>query len=109
MFEAGVFYTLLGIAFILLLYKFPYKEFLYWLSAGIFIYLGVVLFTSQTVVFKTSVTDGTNVINQTNYIIGDPALAYNINAMPFAYMLVVLGVVVGFIGLVMFASPPKKV
>lgn len=108
MFEAGLFYTLLAVAFVILLFKFPYRSFLYWLSAGIFIYLGFVVYSNNDITFQVSTTDGVNVINQTNYIIGDPAVLYNQNAMPLAYFLVILGIIVALIGLVMFANPPKE-
>jgi len=108
MFEAGTFYTLLAIAFIILLFKLPYREFLFWLSGGIFVMLGFVVFSSTDVAFEVSTTDGINIINQTNYIIGNPHTVYNESAMGLAYILVVLGIVVGLIGLAMWANPPKN-
>lgn len=109
MFEAGLFFILLGIAFIILVVKIPYRGFLYWLSAGIFIYLGVVIYNDNDIAFEVSTTDGVNTINQTNYIIGQTIAGYNETAMPLAFFLVILGVIIGLIGFVMFAHPPKNI
>lgn len=106
MYEAGVFYTLMAIAFVILLFKIPYREFLFWLSGGIFILLGFVVYSSNDVLFEVSTTDGVNVINQTSYIIGNPHVAYNETAMPLALILVILGIIVSIIGLAMWVNPP---
>lgn len=109
MFEAGLFYTLIGLALVILIFKIPYREFLFWLSGGIFLYLSFAVFSGNDVAFYSVINDGVNIINQTNYIIGDNTNSFNTNGMMLAFILGVLGLVVSLIGLVLWVTfDPRK-
>lgn len=109
LFEAGLFYTLLGIALVILLFKIPYREFLFFLSAAIFISLAFAIFTGNDIGFYEFTNDGVNPINQTSYIIGTQNDDYNVNGMWLAFILGILGVIIALIGLAMWVNPPKQI
>jgi len=113
-FDAGLFYSLLGIAFIVFFIKVPYRETLMFVSCVIFILLGTVLYSDVDVVFNSSssVSDGLTTIsgNHTAYIFGDSSDSYNQSSKILATFLIIIGIITGLISFVMLTNtnPERK-
>lgn len=108
MIEAALFVFMVILAFVIILVKFPYREFLFWLSAGIFIFLGFMVFSGEDIGYETTYTDGTNTWTEINFILGTSTDTYSANVMMLAFVLVTLGIIIGIVGLVLWLNPPKS-
>ena len=119
-FEAGIFFTLLGLAFLFFFIKVPYKEAFLFMSCVIFFVLGFMLYSDYIILFTTSEsslvtefngTDITNTItsstNMTYNIFGTETITYNDNTKFLALILIVMGIVTGLISFVMFTRTGK--
>lgn len=113
LFDAGLFFVLMGVAFIIFFLKVPYKEAFMFVSSAIFFTLGFVLFSNYDVAFisYSSVSDGVTVLtgNSTSYIIGDATDNFNDTSQYLATFLLIIGTVTGLVSFVMFTNTsPKK-
>lgn len=108
--DAGVFFTMLGIAFILLIAKIQYREFFQFVSATIFFVLGYTVISGSDMAFFTIINDGVNPINQTNYFIGNGTAQYSFSSISLGFFLVIMGIVGTFVGMLSWFSyePNKK-
>lgn len=108
MIEAGLFFVLLGTAFMLFFIKTPYREGFMFVSCGIFLVLGTVIYSDADIPLTTfsSVNDGVTVINgnSTFYIVGDATNNYNESSKILAVFFIVIGIITGLIASVMFMS-----
>lgn len=119
-FEAGIFFTLLGLAFLFFFIKVPYKEAFLFMSCVIFFVLGFMLYSDYNILFTVSEnsiltefngTDITNTItsntNMTYNIFGSETTTYNDNTKFLGLILIVLGIVTGLVSFVMFTRTGK--
>jgi|SRR3972149_1096822 len=119
-FEAGIFFTLLGLAFLFFFIKVPYKEAFLFMSCVIFFVLGFMLYSDYNILFTTSEsslvtefngTDITNTItsstNMTYNIFGTETITYNDNTKFLALILIIMGIVTGLVSFVMFTRTGK--
>lgn len=111
-FEAGLFFVLLGTAVLLFFIKVPYREVLMFVSCAIFLTLGFVLYADYDVAFNStsSVSDGVTVIqsNTTNYLIGDANETYNLSGKYLAVFFMIIGIVTGLVSFVMFTNTSDR-
>lgn len=111
-FEAGLFFILLGTAVLMFFIKVPYREALMFVSCAIFLTLGFVLYADYDVAFNSSssVSDGVTIINSntTNYLIGDANDIYNQSGKYLALFFMIIGIVVGLISFIMFVNTNPK-
>jgi hypothetical protein len=102
MFEAGVFYTMIGLGLFLLMSALKFGDFfratMQFLACTIFILIALVIFTGDDIAFVSIVSDGSNIINQTNYVSGNQNTTYNTNANWLAIVFTGLGIISGFMG-----------
>lgn len=104
MIDAGFFFTLLGIGFVLLIAKIQYREFFQFLSAAIFLILGFQVISGDTMAFLTTIDDGSAMINQSNYIIGGTGTVYGFSSITFGFFLILLGIIGTFTGMLSWFS-----
>lgn len=108
LFDGGLFFLMLGIAFTIFFIKVPYKEGFMFVSCAIFFTLGFVLYSNYDVAFisYSSVSDGSTVLtgNSTNYIIGDATDNYNDSSKYLGTFLLVMGTITGLVSFVMFTN-----
>ena len=111
-FQAGLFFVLLGTAILFFFVKLPFREVLMFVSCAIFLTLGFVLYSDYDIAFDStsSVSDGTTIIqsNTTNYLIGDAQTTYNLEAKYLALFFMIIGMIVGAISFLMFTSTKPR-
>lgn len=94
--EAGLFYTMLGLGIVLLIAKTPYRPLFQFVGCLLFMTVGMMLFMDYDVAFVTVTSDGTNVINQTNYVIGTPSTDFNENSKWLAVVFLLMSIMLAF-------------
>lgn len=97
LFDGGLFFLMLGLGIMFLLASFKFGAVFQLISGIIFMSLAIVMFAGYDVAFETTVTDGTNQINQTNYVIGN-GTGPNDNSSWLAWIFMIIGIM----ALVMF-------
>lgn len=70
-FDGGLFFLMLGLGILFLISSFKFGPIFQLVAGIIFMSLSIVMFAGYDVAFETTVTDGSNQINQTNYVIGN--------------------------------------
>lgn len=112
MFEAGIFYTMIGLGLFMLMSALKFGDFfrasMQFLACTIFVLLSLVIFTGDDIAFISVVSDGVNTINQTNYVSGNNITSYNTNANWLAVVFAALGVISGFMGFESLTSLKKN-
>jgi hypothetical protein len=93
MIEGAFFFTMIGIAIILLVVRFQYREFFQFVAATMFLVMGLAVMSGQDVAFYTFVDDGVSSINQTQYVIGDGTTIYGFAHITTGMFLVLLGTI----------------
>ncbi len=104
MIEAGFFFVLLGVAFILLIAKIQYREFFQFVAAAIFFILGFQVMTGEDMAFFTIIDDGTSPINQTDYIIGNGTKQYGFSSITMGFFLILMAIISTFVGMLSWFS-----
>ncbi len=102
--DAGVFFTMLGIAFVFLIAKIQYREFFQFISAAIFYILGMTVISGTDMAFFTVINDGINPINQTNYVIGNGTIQYSFSSISLGMFLILMGIVSTFVAILSWFS-----
>lgn len=100
-FDGGLFFLMLGLGLIFLISSIKFGPIFQLVGGIIFLVLGVIMFGQYDVAFYTTVTDGVNEINQTNYVIGD-GVTKNSNATWLGWIFLLIGllaIVVFFVGM----------
>jgi len=100
-FDGGLFFLMLGLGLVFLISSLKFGPIFQMIGAIIFLTLAIIMFGQYDVAFYTTVTDGTNVINQTNYVIGNGS-GQNTNSTWIAWIFLIIGImalVVFFIGM----------
>lgn len=111
-FEAGLFFILLGTAVLMFFIKVPFREALMFVSCAIFLTLGFVLYADYDVAFTNTsyVSDGVTLIvsNTTNYLIGNVDNEYNQSGKYLALFFMIIGIVIGTVSFLMFTSTKPR-
>lgn len=134
LFDAGVFFALLGLAILFFFLKVPYREIFMFLSCAIFLILGFMLFSDYDVTFTIQESEtihsdkiyeelssvdnpitlnSTETItkskNQTYYVFGDETSNYNIPSKYVGVFLMLTSVITGMISFIMLTNTePQK-
>ncbi|QDI73907.1 hypothetical protein HOV56_gp18 [Nitrosopumilus spindle-shaped virus] len=116
MIEGGLFLLMISVSIIFIIANIRYKEYFYVIPMFIFLVLGMWLMQGETVAFTIQTTDGTTMLNQTSWLIGnaenEAGVEYNIYS-PWLGLAFILGAII--MGFVVFLGltdskkdPPRK-
>ena len=95
-FDGGLFFLMLGLGVLFLISSFKFGPIFQFVGGLIFVILAIIMFAGYDVAFETTVTDGTNQINQTNYVIGDGVSSTESNGSWLAWIFMIIGMMLWF-------------
>ena len=92
LFDGGLFFLMLGLGIFFMVTALKFSTVFHLLGAVIFFALAIIMLAGYDVAFITVIEDGTNQINQTNYILGDGTTTTQSNSAWIGWIFLLIGV-----------------